>query len=83
MRGATAGEERQKDEQEQVRSSPVSWEVTKPKALVQSILLSVSENEQYIYLFLYISHFIYVTDGRFLTRSRDPGERFVLRCAIR
>ena len=83
MCGATAGEERQEDEQKQVRSSPVSWEVSKPKAPVQSILLSVAENEQHIYLFLYISYFIYVTDGRFLTRTRDPGERFVLRCTIR
>ena len=61
----------------------MSWEVTKPKALEQSILLSVSENEQFIYLFLYISHFIYATDGRFLTLSREPDERVLLRRVIR
>jgi len=61
----------------------MSWEVSKPKAPVQSILLSVSFNEQYIYLFLYILHFIYVVSGRFLTRAREPDERVLLRRVIR
>jgi len=54
----------------------VSWEVTKPKVLVQSILLSVSENERYIYIYFYIYHILYtliIADSSHLQGSRTRG----------
>ena len=52
----------------------MSCEVTKPKALVQSILLSVSENEQYIIFYIYhILYTLLMADSSHVqgTRARD------------